>query len=185
VTVPGVRVTSVRRTVRVAVALVTGQALLCGIIGFVTFGDRSEPAPGARAAEPQLAGPPLVLPVPSAPLEGDRPERRKPGVAKTGRTQRTVEPPASAPVRNAATRVLTPSPTAPAAPPAPPSPPPVPATTPTDRSLVPPSAPSDDGPPVPVAGEPCEQEGATGTTADGKAVLCRRDRAGDLRWRLV
>jgi hypothetical protein len=61
VTVPGVRVTSVRRTVLIAVALVTGQALLCGLIGFLTFGN-DEPRSPTPAAEPQLAGPPLVVP---------------------------------------------------------------------------------------------------------------------------
>ncbi|GAA3339980.1 hypothetical protein GCM10020358_25800 [Amorphoplanes nipponensis] len=180
------RVTSVRRTVRVAVALVIGQALLCGIIGFLTFGGRGEPAPGARAAEPQLAGPPLVAPAPSVPPDGDRPERRKPGVARTSRTQRPAAPPASAAVRNSATRLIGPSPTVPPPPAAAPVPPPTPTTSPTDRSLLPPSSPvSGDDPPVPVVGEPCEEEGATGRTADGKAVRCERDPDGDLRWSLV
>ncbi|MEU4222615.1 hypothetical protein, partial [Actinoplanes sp. NPDC026623] len=54
------RVTPVRRTVAVAVALVTAQALLCGVIGVVTFDDRGDATAGARAAGPQMVVPPTA-----------------------------------------------------------------------------------------------------------------------------
>ena len=181
---PGVRVTSVRRTVRIAVALVTGQALLCGIIGFVTFGGKDETPPRVRAAEPQLAGPPLVVPGTSPPPSpSERPERSRSATTKQTRTERPTSPTAPASVRSTATRSVSPSRTVT---PPPPVPPPTATTSPTDRALLPPSSPvSGDDPLIPVADEPCDERGATGRTADGKAVRCERDRDGDLRWRLV
>jgi hypothetical protein len=183
---PGVRVTSVRRTVVVAVALVTGQALLCGIIGFVTFGDNGGAAPRVRAAEPQLAGPPIVLPPASLPPIDERTERPRSGKPRAARTERPTSPPTSDAARNSVTREITPSRTA-SSPAAPAPSPPVPATTPTDRELVPPAIPpvQEDAPEPVVEKEPCDEAGATGTTADGKTVRCERDRDGELRWRLV
>ena len=183
---PGVRVTSVRRTVVVAVALVTGQALLCGFIGFVTFGDNDGAVPGARAAEPQLAGPPVVVPPASTPSPDERPGRPRSGTSRPTRTERPISPPGSAAARVSATRELSPSRAAPV-PPAPPEPPPVPATSPTDRALLPPASPTsgDDAPEPVVELERCDEEGATGTTADGKAARCERADDGELRWRLV
>ena len=177
---PGMRVTSVRRTVRVAVALVTGQALLCGIIGFVTF-DSDEPASRPGASAPLLAGPPIAAPATSVPPPTERAKRAEPGTARSTRTERPASPPASAGVRTSATRKVKPSlevriPRKP-----------VPSTSPPDRELLlpPPSpAPADDAP-VPVVQEPCDDEGATGRTAGGQAVTCRRDRRGELRWTLV
>ena len=183
-TVPGVRVTSVRRTVGVAVALVTGQALLCGVIGIVTFSDRSTSAPGAQAVEPQFAGPPAVVPsagTPPAAAPADRPE---PGTTRSGRIELPTSPPAPVAARNSATRTISPSRTA-SPPPAPV--PPAPTTSPPDRALIPPShpAPDDDAPNPAVERERCDDEGAIGRTAGGKVVRCERDRHGDLRWRLV
>jgi hypothetical protein len=176
---PGVRVTSVRRTVRVAVALVTGQALLCGIIGFVTFGGQGGPAPGAGAAEPQLAGPPIVLPTASTSRPGERVKRAEPGAVRSTRVERPTSPRTSAAVRGSATREISPSRTVA------PSPPPVLSPSPTSRALLPPSPAPEPDTPIPVVQEPCDDEGATGRTADDEAVLCLRDRAGDLRWTLV
>jgi hypothetical protein len=50
----------VRRTVRMAVALVVGQALLCALIGWLTLGrSRSEPAhPPGSAVVDAMAAPP-------------------------------------------------------------------------------------------------------------------------------
>jgi hypothetical protein len=181
---PGVRVTSVRRTVRVAVALVTGQALLCGTIGFVTFGGRYDREPGARAAEPQLAGPPIVVPSTNSPPPSERAEQPVSASTEQTRTERPTSPPAPASVRSSTTRSISPSRTSTV--PVAPVPPPTPTTSPTDRALLPPSSPaSGDDPPTPVVDEPCDDAGATGRTADGKAVRCERDRHGDLRWRLV
>jgi len=198
---PGVRVTSVRRTVVVAVALVTGQALLCGIIGFVTFGDRGGAPPGGGAAEPQVAGPPIVLPPSSGPPADEPAGRPEPGSPKPVRTERPTSPPGPAAARGSATRAAGPSRTtsAPVAPEPPPVP--VPSTSP-DRELLPPAAPGpgdgapgdggpggdgpgDDVPEPVVEKEPCDEAGATGATAEGKVVRCERDRNGELRWRLV
>jgi hypothetical protein len=176
---PGVRVTSVRRTVRVAVALVTGQALLCGIIGFVTFGGRDGPAHRAGAAEPQLAGPPIVLPTASTSPPGEQVKRAQPGAVRSTRIERPTSPRTSAAVRSSATREITPSRTVA------PSPPPAPSASPTDRALLPPSPAPQQDTPIPAVQEPCDDEGATGRTADDEAVVCLRDRGGDLRWTLV
>ncbi|MGW4944926.1 hypothetical protein ACWEOZ_25430 [Actinoplanes sp. NPDC004185] len=181
-TMPGVRVTSVRRTVRVAVALVAGQALLCGVIGFVTFGGDDAKSSG-RAAEPQLAGPPIVVPSTNSPPPSDQAGRPVGASTKQTRTERPTSP-APVAVRRSTTRSISPSRTATA--PAAPVPPPAPTTSPTNRALLPPSAPAPgDDAPIPVADEPCDDEGATDRTAEGKAVRCERDRNGDLRWRLV
>jgi hypothetical protein len=179
---PGVRVTSVRRTVVVAGALVAGQALLCGIIGFVTFGGGDDKATGARAAEP-LAGPPVVLPPPSDAPDGEPAKRARTADPRSTRSRR---PPAPKARRSSATLAISPSRTlpVPVVPSAPPTP--VPSTSPTDRSLLPPSvpAPAEDTP-APVVDEQCDVEGLIGRTADDKAVRCERGPDGDLRWRLV
>jgi hypothetical protein len=179
---PGVRVTSVRRTVTVAVALVTGQALLCGIIGFVTFGGEGAAAPGSGATAPQLAGPPVVLPPEGTPPPSDPAERPTSGTAKPTRTERPTSPPTTPAVRNSATRAVTPSrkTSVPAVPK------PAPSESSPDRALLPPPSPiANDGSPTPVAGERCDDEGAAGRTADDEVVKCERNRDGDLRWRLV
>ncbi|RSM69881.1 hypothetical protein DMB66_10150 [Actinoplanes sp. ATCC 53533] len=180
-TVPGVRVTSVRRTVGIAVALVTGQALLCGVIGIVTFSDRSTSAPAAQAPEPQLAGPPPVVPSAGTPPVDAPAGRPEPGTTRYGRIELPTSPQASVAVRNSATRTVGPSRTASV------SPAPAPATSPSDLALIPPSpaAPEDDAPIPAVERERCDDEGALGETAAGKAVRCERDRRGDLRWRVV
>ena len=174
---PGTRVTSVRRTVRVAVALVIGQALLCGIIGFVTF-DSDEPAPRPGAPAPLLAGPPIPAPSAGVPPPTERAKRAEPGTARSTRTERPTSPPTSAGVRTSATRKVKPSLEIRI-------PRPVPSTAPTDRELQPPSPVPIADAPVPVVQEPCDDEGATGRTAGGQAVTCRRDRRGELRWTLV
>jgi hypothetical protein len=173
---PGVRVTSVRRTVFVAVALVTAQALLGGVIGFVTFGgDRNSPAPPA-AAEPRLAGPPVVPPA-SLPTPA---ERVSIAASRAVRTERPTSPqPPPATERSPATRTSSP---APAVSKGLPPLPPMPTISVPDPDLV---APPQDDAPVPVAGEFCDEAGAEGRTADDKAVRCLRGRDGRLRWRLV
>jgi len=61
--VPATR--TVRRTVRVAVALVVGQALLYALIGYLTLGRSS--GSGDRLADPPLALPPATTSIPAAP----------------------------------------------------------------------------------------------------------------------
>jgi hypothetical protein len=176
---PGVRVTSVRRTVLVAVTLVTAQALLGGIIGIVTFGADRE-APPASAKEPQLAGPPVVLP-PSRPTPA---ERLSMAASRAVRTERPTSPrPPPVTSRSPAARTASPSPAASRT--SPPPQPPMPTISIPDPDLVAPSVPAFEDPPVPVVGEPCAEAGADGRTADDKAVRCVRSRDGRLRWRLV
>ncbi|GID94753.1 hypothetical protein ACFQFC_29250 [Amorphoplanes digitatis] len=185
-TTSGLRVTPVRRTVAIAVALVTGQALLCGVIGVVTFGEPGDTKTGARAAGPEFRGPPAVAPTASVPPAVAGPSAkhstRRPEAAPT-RTASRPPPPAETPGPPA--RPALPQ-TAIALPPAPPD------TGTPSSALVPPPAP----PPAPPAdGEEtqapvrvwdrCDEEGAAGLTADGRAVRCLRGRHGDLRWRLV
>ncbi|MET8150747.1 hypothetical protein ACIBSW_02225 [Actinoplanes sp. NPDC049668] len=181
-TTSGLRVTPVRRTVAVAVALVTGQALLCGVIGVVTFGEPGDAKTGARAAGPEFRGPPAAAPSASVQTGGPgasvKHSTRRPAAAPT-RTASRPAPPAETPGPPAA------PPTIIALPPAPPAT----GTAPTE--LVPPPAP----PAPPAQGEEteapvkvwdrCDEEGADGRTADGRAVRCLRGRHGDLRWRLV
>lgn len=178
------RVTSVRRTVTVAVALVVGQALLCGIIGFVTFGGKSEVRPAPRAVEPRLAGPPRVVPPPGVPPPSSAAPTGKRTPVRATSTHRSLPAPPPARTRSRATSkpsrppAVTP-PSASSAPPAPAISPPV-ALLPTS-----PAAGDDESPDPPVAGQSCDDEDATGKTAEGKSVRCERDRDGDLRWRLV
>ncbi|MEU7901829.1 hypothetical protein [Actinoplanes sp. NPDC049118] len=174
------RVTPVRRTVAVAVALVTGQALLCGVIGFVTFGDRGDAVTGARAAGPQFPVPPAGPPSASNPPSSSAPSARLTTRRPAGTTRAASRPPSPAGTR-----------TPPAPPPAPPAtaavPPAPPATVTSPPGLAPLPTPSaeDDETQGPVrVRDRCDVEGAAGRTADGRAVRCVRGRDGDLRWRL-
>ena len=193
-TVPGVRVTSVRRTVRVAVALVIGQALLGGLIGIVTFAGGAASRPGASAAGPQLAGPPVVVPTPGppppspppgAPTAGAPTERPEPGTVRSGRMRWPTSSTAPVAVRTSATRTIGPAPTTSA----PRVRSPAPTTSSPDSALVPPPLPAPEGDtPAPVVEQDrCADEGAIGWTVTGELVRCERDRRGDgeLRWRRV
>jgi len=185
---PGPRTTSVRRTVLVAVSLVTGQALLGGVIGFVTFDRDDETTVASRAADP-VAAPPAVAPAPSVPApEGSsRPPRKRPAAAVSTTIRRTPPPAGTQTSEPATGRPRTPAPAesseTSAPEPVPPAPPPT--SSPAPPALMPPEydLPPDED--VPVVGERCEEEGATGRTGDGKAVRCERNRDGDLRWRPV
>lgn len=187
-TFPGPRTTPVRRTVIVAVSLVTGQALLGAVIGFVTF-DRDDEAPVAPRAADALAAPPIVVPAPSipAPSRSSRAPRKRAAAAEVSTSiRRTLPPPAG--TTEAETErprtSATPRPTSPAPESAPSSSPPPPEPPTPPPALLPPEydAPVDD---TPVIRERCDEEGATGRTEDGRAVRCERDRDGDLRWRPV
>jgi hypothetical protein len=186
VTEPVAGTAPVRRTVRVATALVAGQALLCGVIGWVTFGP-SEPGPrAARTVEP-LAPLPVVpsVVVPPAPPRASPPSR--PASSRSVRAKSSASRSPAAPKRP---RVTTeppppadePPPTLVIAPPdqdktrTPPSPGLVGTGTPTPTASV-------QGP-VTVGGE-CEPEGAPGVTADDRRVRCVRAGDGDLRWQII
>jgi len=179
VTVPDVRVTSVRRTVTVAGALIVGQASLCVVIGFVTFGGRDDATPGAHAAAPQIAVPPAISPSPNP-----SPSRSAAGEKLAAVRSTTPRPTSPAPTTDRERS----SPAGSTAPASTPAAPVSSTTSPPDLGLVPSSssapAPGDTPEPA-VVNARCDTEGATGRTGTGKAVRCERTRDGDLRWRLV
>ncbi|MFC3384921.1 hypothetical protein ACFOHP_23705 [Couchioplanes caeruleus subsp. azureus] len=169
-----------RRTVIVAVGLVTGQALLCAVIGFVTFDGRGDvPSARSRVAAPKLDAPIAVPPpAPPAPTGSSRMPRGNAG-AHLSKSSLPATRPASpaAPPAGSSRPSSAPLPASPPEPPpAPPIPPPLPDS--------PPSEPPDDRRrTLPVLGDFCADEGATGETGDGRKVRCAWDRHGDLRWR--
>jgi hypothetical protein len=177
VTEPVARVTSVRRTVTIAGALIASQAVLCAVIGWVTFGGHGDSGGSkARAAEPNL-GPALVIPPASvAPVlpsahHSSHPAATEPTTAATSKP--SWKPP----------RVPTVTSRSPSASPAAPKPPP--ATGPAKGSVVikpTPSATEVQG--NVVIGDKCDPEGADGVTATDVAVLCVRTAGGDLIWRI-
>ncbi|WP_157437159.1 hypothetical protein [Actinoplanes subtropicus] len=173
---------TVRRTVRVAVALVVGQALLVGLIGWLTLGR----AGGSDRAVDQLAAPPVTprpantsryaaLPAPPStsaatptPARRATSARRAGPATATSRAPRPSSPPATtvapepAPSIVVATTIV----------------PPVP--------LVPALTPSPSGTPGPVViGGTCAPEGVYAYTADGLLVRCARTWRHRLRWKIV
>jgi hypothetical protein len=176
---------TVRRTVRVAVALIVGQALLVALIGWLTFGQ----AGGPRPAVDQVAAPPQVPP-PTATSRYASPSRsattslHPPRVGVPATTDRkaaprrtppaTADPPDPAPP---STLVETPSPAATVTP------------VPSNSALVPPAPPAASDVPVvqtPVTvGDRCWPEGAYGRTADGTLVRCLRTTHHRRRWKIV
>jgi hypothetical protein len=172
----------------VAVLLVVGQALLCGVIGFVTFGGKQE----HLSAAPRTADAPVVVdPHPtgratSAPTSSGTASRhlfrsQRPATARTPVVAPSSPVPSSPP---ALTPFVTTSsaPTAGTREPTPSATPgdPTPATTPPDLALLPPE--KND---APVVRGICENEGSSGRTKDGQAVRCTRGHDGRLRWRPV
>ncbi|GAA2545716.1 hypothetical protein GCM10010435_13500 [Winogradskya consettensis] len=158
----------------VAVMLVVGQALLCGVIGFVTFGGKQE----HLSAAPRTADAPVVV----DPHPTGRPASAPPSSGTASRRlSRSRLPPAPPPVVTPTSRpsssppaltpfvATSPAPTSPAA-----------TTTPPDLALLPPE--KDD---APVVRGICEIEGSTDRTKDGQAVRCTRGHDGRLRWRPV
>ncbi|MFI5490921.1 hypothetical protein [Actinoplanes sp. NPDC051859] len=184
-TMPAVRGTSVRRTVTVAVGLLTGQALLCAVLGFLTY-EEDAPRTQQRAAGP-LVDAPIPAPKVTQPAPGES-ARSAHGRAGTQLSRNGLPaPPApstssapSGPVRIVPSPKWTALPTTtPAAdpstePPAPPMPPPLPSRPPEDGRR-----------PTPRIGQPCEEEDATGRTRGGRAVRCLRERGGELRWQPI
>jgi hypothetical protein len=164
--------------VRVAVALVTGQALLCAVIGYVTFGP-SDPPPQAAAPVEPLAGPAMPtprMPQPSAAVSAGQPAVPSPRPSRTARTSEspvtligpapTTRPPTSATPAKTTDRPMLE---------APPAPPLLDVPTPNPMLTPSPTAP-------PVEDDPCETEGAEGQTAAGVNLVCTRLADGSLVW---
>jgi hypothetical protein len=189
VTVPVAR-GSARRTVRVAAALIAGQAALCAVIGYLTLGGpHLHKGSSAPAAPDPLAGAPLVVPPPQIPPPSSDAAPKQP---PDSTSRSSVAASAGRPSRSAAPeqqRIL-------AAEPSPPSATSPAAASPPAIASVPPSAPSPSvgdqfASPNPTntdiqrdveVGDSCSPLGADGLTADGTAVRCLRGADGQLRW---
>jgi hypothetical protein len=199
----------VRRTVRLAGALVVGQVLLVAVIGWVTFtcaGGHS--AKGAPAVD-QLAAPPAVIPPPApgqapppspsqAPPLSPSPAASATESAAAGAQTRTADPdPPAAPRSNASgprPRMIAPSASAAPSAPVPPAPPYSTVASPGSSSPPPTLVSSSDAPastppgsPAPPiqAGQPCTEMFAVAMTADGRLVRCLPTRYHELRWKIV
>jgi hypothetical protein len=174
--------TSVRRTVRMAVALVAGQAALCAVIGWVTFGAGHPDRPGnaAQAVDP-LADPPQIEPpataAPAPPGSATVPPAPPAAKASTS-TRASSHPAAPKPHRSTPARAApVPAPRQSAAAPRP-SPPggqaelqhPSPAPTGTQSGAV--------------LGEPCDPVGAPGLTVDHIVLHCILGIDGNQSWQI-
>jgi hypothetical protein len=168
---------SVRRTVRVAVALVAGQAVLCAVIGWVTFGSghahRPGPVPTVEplAAKPLVIPPPVVLPPPRPPRSPATPSAAKKDTTSASPSARpsTREP------RSTPASVAEPA----RSPRSGPSPPPegpalaVPSPTPDDQVQS----------PVKLL-DPCDPVDALGLTVAGLSLRCVKGDDGSLHWQI-
>jgi hypothetical protein len=159
---------TVRRTVRTAVALVVGQALLCALIGWLTFGRSTATAPGRRGST-TVDGLALRPVDPSSSTAPRNPPRSVPAASGSARTvpgatrHLPTAPPTVAPA---------PSSAAPAAPAVPPEPSTLLASN-TTAPVVPPAPPASVEVQAPVlVGARCRPAGAFGLTVDGTAVRC-------------
>jgi hypothetical protein len=179
--------------VRVAVALAAGQAALCAVIGWVTFGPGLDHSHQGKPLDAAAAPPP----VPVAPTTGAAPApipappnkkaTRAPAVGETAPPRQPVGQ-----VVPTVTRPKTPGGTPTRTFPLPSRsfevPFVVPAGTmiPDDDSPSPSTSPSNalDGPQEPVdIGARCAPLGAKGVTADHISVVCAIDDVGRLRWK--
>lgn len=183
----------VRRTVRMAVALVVGQAMLCALIGWLTLGrHRAEPTrpPGSSVVD-QLAIPALTSAAP--PSRGtisatalSRPTSAAPRRAAPARTTVTadVPPPAVPPAGDP--QPINAPPDDPVAPPMPPPPSPSRTQTPAPSAATPSPTTSPEVVQEPVrVGDECRPLGAYGRTAEGDPVRCLRDWRHGPRWKIV
>lgn len=181
-----------RRTVRVAVALVVGQVTLCVAIGWVIFSYSLQHAHRGSAAVDQIAAPrPPIASSPSPTVPSPTPA---PAASATTPRKQASRPAGPVPPRTGAPAT--------AVPPVPPAPrttaAPAPSSESPQASLVPPFAsvstsPSSSasatpsarpGEPV-VVGAPCDRPGAAGRTADGRDVRCMPDGPYHLVWKIV
>ncbi len=183
---PAARAAYPRRTVRVAAALVAGQAALCAVIGWVTFGTPdAAPPSAARPADPPAARSIVVptvsmaLPVPAAPAA-----TTTAGTATTRPKAPTRAPkpprPATTPPRARTTSVPVP-PTTPATPVFTAEPTAAPPAADVGATAAP-TSPEVQKPVV--VGEPCDPPGASGRTADDVDVRCVRGDDGPPRWQI-
>jgi hypothetical protein len=180
----------VRRTVRVAVALVAGQLLLCTVIGWVTFSHPRERAHRDSAAVDQMVVPPIpIAPSPSPPAPSPTPAPTPTTAIPRKHSTHQVDRAPPATTAQPAVEAATGGPAAAA--PATTSESPQVTLLPPAASVVPAPSPSASATPTEaveepvVAGAPCDRLGALGRTADGVDVRCLPDRQGRLRWKIV
>jgi hypothetical protein len=192
VTVPVARA-SARRTVRVAAALVAGQAVLCAVIGYVTLGGHATRDTNAARTDNPLAAHPFVRPAP-APPSPTTAAPKQPAAAKstigrpaaTARSRRSPELTPTPPAAESPPDVLVAPagpPTGPTTPTGPPTTPSPDATSSTGQSGQPPSPPAS----LPTqesvtVGESCAPVDAPGVTTDGIVAHCVSSDDGVLRW---
>ncbi|GLY99748.1 hypothetical protein Acsp02_70010 [Actinoplanes sp. NBRC 103695] len=170
---------------RVAVALVAGQAALCAVIGYVTFGPGPAGGTADRAGEARA---PAVMPtasigLPAAPMPAvpePSPSRQTPRPKSHGRAADDVkaEPETKRTTRHADDRPETISAPDDGGDPAPEPPKPQP----TEDAGDPQATPGGELTGPVKVGDECETEGDRGRTAAGDVVKCLANDAGDLRW---
>ena len=161
----------------VATALVASQAVLCGVIGWVTFGGNGSAHSQSRA-NGALLGPPVVVPPASVAPVVIPPPTRHP--AKPDKTPSVPPKPTSARITTTPPASRSRTPDAIMVAPKPP------ATTAANGDLVKNPTPSPSAVQGDVElGEACDLEGADGVTADDVAVRCLRDKSGDLVWQII
>lgn len=177
---------TVRRTVRVAAALIVGQALLCALLGYLTLGRSGAQPRGEPMAEPPFVPPATVTggqaaPAGSPSATATRKARpRSGGTVPAGRSRKPAPP-----VPPAAT--AEPSPATPDD-----------AGPPTGTTTGAPSSPLPFAPPRPptvapselvqspvTVDESCAPEGAFGLTAEGALVRCVRTGRHAPLWKIV
>jgi hypothetical protein len=196
--VPATR--SVRRTVRVAVALVIGQALLCALIGWITFTYSPAHRDHQSPAVDQMAGAPVVAPragatsatalaAPSSSAPAGKRAKHDAGAADPAAPSTAQSSAVPGVVLNVPAFPAVPMPTATSENPQltvlPPQPPAPASTTPsatTPPATAPAALPS---PEVVVPGTECDHENAVGHTVTGAEVHCLRNRHRQLRWKIV
>jgi hypothetical protein len=175
---PGVGSSSARCTVTVAASLLTGQVLLCLIVGWFTFGGSPEATTAASRNGDPASLPRSVVPSPS--LSPTRAVPREPAVSddRAARPGRTTGRPGGV------TATATPGKAHPDATPTP------------RRTKTADGTPAGHPEPLPgagkaddearaVKGQACEEAGEKSRTKKGAAVQCERGPDGKLRWRAV
>jgi hypothetical protein len=192
----------VRRTVRLAGALVVGQLLLVAVVGWVTFTRGDDRRGNGAPAVDQLAAPPAVIVPPPVPpavtrttVPGAGPTSGG-GTAVAGRRRGHTGGHAPSSTPRPAASDLPASSAAPAttAPPVPPTTVNSPtANTPAVGSVIPPltlvppssSAPSPTASDPILPGRPCIEIFASARAVDGRPVRCLPTPADGLRWKIV
>jgi hypothetical protein len=179
---------SARRTVRVAVALIAGQAALCAVIGYLTLGGphlHSHASPAA--ADPLAAGPLVVPPVQIMPPSAAAVAPKPPSASSSRPTATTLAARRSDSADPDRQRAAAEPPPSPLVEPPTPLPPAAPtkAASPSGPQFATPQPSDSDIQQNVKVGDVCSPIGADGVTADEESVRCVRSADGQLRWQLA